>query len=321
MLVLTLLVLAGAVAGISAFALTRKGPRRAPHHSVAAPPEAQALDPSAFAHGSCVAFPPTKGDRKQTVVLDAGHGGLDPGAVGITELGKTVDEASETLPVELDAMTLLRADGFRVVVTRTGNSSVVRLMPADVSGTELTLQGAHDDVAARSLCADAAKGSALVGIYFDAGGTDQNAGIITAYDADRPFSAANLELANLVQTDVLERMNAQGWAIPNDGVETDDTLGSVSGNPSSGGLAAEAAAYGHIMLIGPAMPGYFTTPSQMPGVVTEPLYVTDPFEGSIADSALGQQTIAQGIATAVEQFLPPPPQKTGKKAVTSRPSG
>jgi N-acetylmuramoyl-L-alanine amidase len=203
-------------------------------------------------------------------------------------------------------MALLRADGFRVVVTRTGNSSVIRLTPADVSGTELSLQGAHDDVAARAQCADDAKADVLVGIYFDAGDSDQNAGIVTAYDADRPFSAANSTLADLVQNDILAGMNAQGWAIPNDGVQTDDTLGSVSGDPDSGGLAAEAADYGHIMLIGPSMPGYFSTPSDMPGAVTEPLYITDPFEGSIADSAIGQQVIAHGIAVAIEQFLPPP---------------
>jgi N-acetylmuramoyl-L-alanine amidase len=41
----------------------------------------------------------------------------------------------------------------------------------------------------------------------------------------------------------------------------------------------------------------------MPGAVIEPLYLTDPFEGSIAASAKGQAVIAQGIATAVEQFL------------------
>jgi N-acetylmuramoyl-L-alanine amidase len=60
------------------------------------------------------------------------------------------------------------------------------------------------------------------------------------------------------------------------------------------------------------MPGYFTTPSLMPGVVIEPLYITDPFEGTIADSVKGQQTIAQGIATAVEQYLAPPPSKASK---------
>jgi N-acetylmuramoyl-L-alanine amidase len=41
----------------------------------------------------------------------------------------------------------------------------------------------------------------------------------------------------------------------------------------------------------------------MPGAVIEPLYITDPFEGSIASSANGQLVIGRGIATAVEEFL------------------
>ena len=43
----------------------------------------------------------------------------------------------------------------------------------------------------------------------------------------------------------------------------------------------------------------------MPGAVVEPLYLTDPYEGSIADSPAGQQVIAQGIADAVDQYLHP----------------
>ena len=57
--------------------------------------------------------------------------------------------------------------------------------------------------------------------------------------------------------------------------------------------------------MGPAERGFFTTPSEMPGAVVEPLYLTDPYEGSIADSAAGQQVIAQGIADAVDQYLHP----------------
>ena len=158
----------------------------------------------------------------------------------------------------------------------------------------LTLQGAHDDVAARAQCADDAQADALVGIYYDASSSSSDAGSITAYDAARPFSSSNLKLADLVQRDVLAGMNAQGWGIPDDGVQTDGTLGSLDGNPAGGGLAPEAAAYGHLMELGPAMAGFFTTPSTMPGVIVEPLYVTDPFEGSIADSASGQMTIARG---------------------------
>jgi hypothetical protein len=95
-------------------------------------------------------------------------------------------------------------------------------------------------------------------------------------------------------------MNAQGWAIPDDGVDPDTGLGSDVGRPTEGGLAGAAAAYDHLLLIGPAMSGFFATPSRMPGAVIEPLYLTDPFEGSIAASKHGQQTIARGIATGVE---------------------
>jgi len=254
-----------------------------------------------------VAFGPTAGDRHETVFLDAGHGGIDPGGVGSTQSGKAIYEADVTLPVELDAMALLRAKGFRVVVSRTSDTTVLRLGPTDVANGALSLEGAHDDVVARDVCANEAKASVLVGIYFDAGGSPQNAGSLTAYDADRSFSAANLTLAGDVETDVVAAMNAQGWDIPNDGAVPDTTLGSYVGDPTAGGIAGEAATYGHLLVIGPAMTGYFSTPSEMPGAVIEPLFLTDPFEGTLAASAHGQMVIAQGVAAAIEQFLGRPP--------------
>ena len=152
-----------------------------------------------------------------------------------------------------------------------------------------------------------------MGIYFDAGDSADQAGSLTAYDAARPFAAANLKLAQLVQDNVLYRMDAQDWAIPDDGVQNDVGLGSLPGDPALGGLAARGAAYDHLMLLGPAMAGYFTTPSEMPGAIIEPLYLTDPFEGSIAAGAPGQRVIAEGIAAGVQQFLAAvAPQRTGE---------
>jgi N-acetylmuramoyl-L-alanine amidase len=254
-----------------------------------------AIDPAYFSQGACVAFPPTKGNRNLTVFLDAGHGGLDPGAVGTTQSGQVIHEADETLPVVLDTMTILRHAGFSVVVSRTGSTSVVRLKPGDVSGGALTVKGVHDDVAARDVCADKAHANVLVGVYFNSGASAANAGSITAYDQARPFVADNLRLADLVESDVLAAMNAQGWEIPNAGVQTDEGLGSS--------LTSASQAYGHLLLLGPAKKGYFSTPSTMPGALVEPLFITDPFEATIAASSRGQQVIASGLARAVEKYF------------------
>jgi N-acetylmuramoyl-L-alanine amidase len=264
-----------------------------------APAGGHAVDPAMFEPGSCRTFGPTAGDRHQSVFLDAGHGSIDPGSVGITESGQTVYEATETLAVELDALALLRAAGFTVTVSRTGNSPVARPQPGDVADGLYTVEGDLRDVASRDICADMAKADILVGIYFDAGASALNAGSITGYDADRPFAADNLRLGTLLQNDVLAAMNAQGWDIPDDGVVSDTVLGGPA-------LSDTAADYGHLLLLGPADPGYFSTPSTMPGALIEPLFITDPYEGSLATSALGQQVIAQGLTTAVEQYFGTP---------------
>jgi N-acetylmuramoyl-L-alanine amidase len=187
------------------------------------------------------------------------------------------------------------------------DTTVVRLTPVDMSQGVLSVLGSHDDVVARDVCADLAHADALVGIYMDAGASTRDAGSVTLYDTARPFAAANLRLATLVQTDVMSAMNAQGWQIPNNGALPDSGFGSSVGDPAAGGLAALAAGYDHLLLIGPPLAGYLTAPSTMPGAVVEPLYLTDPFEGSIATSGADQQVIARGIATAVGQFLAPPP--------------
>jgi len=152
-----------------------------------------------------------------------------------------------------------------------------------------------------------AKANVLIGIYFDAGTSPTDAGSITAYDVDRPFSAQNKALATLVQADVLAHLNADGWNIPNDGVVSDVSLG---GPP----LTTTAGSYSHLLLLGPADPGYFSTPSEMPGALIEPLFITDPFEGTIAASTAGHQAIAEGMAQAVEQYLQGPGKVTGTSA-------
>ena len=266
-------------------------PRLAARHSTGVP-----VDPAYFSPGACRRFAPLRGNRSLTVFLDAGHGGPDPGAVGVTSSGRVIVEASETLAVVMDAMALLRGDGFTVVVSRTGAATVARLGPGDTSGHLLTADGVRDDVAARDVCANMAHASVLVGVYYNSGVAGA-AGCITAYDPARPFAAANRRLAGLLQSAVLGAMNRRGWKIPDAGVASDTGLGSA--------VTLADAAYGHLILLGPAKRGYFTTPSLMPGALIEPLFITDPFEASIAAGPRGQQVIATGLARAIEEYFAP----------------
>jgi N-acetylmuramoyl-L-alanine amidase len=41
----------------------------------------------------------------------------------------------------------------------------------------------------------------------------------------------------------------------------------------------------------------------MPGALIEPLFISDPFEGSRTVSPSGQRAIATGVAKSVEQFF------------------
>jgi len=288
--IMAVLVGQGVGASASAVRSTRTSTSR---RDAGRPVEAKFFEP-----GACMKFLPTAGgDRHLTVFVDAGHGGIDPGGVGEDENGNTIYEADETLPVELDTMALLRARGFTVVVSRTRDETVSRPGPADVDGGLFTAQGVHDDVAARDICADRAKANLLLGIYMDAGGSPDNAGAVTGYDAARPFAADNLRFATLVQNDVLAAENAQGWGIPSLGVTQDSELGGPA-------LTTAADDYDHLLLLGPAEPGWFSTPSTMPGALIEPLFITDPFEGTIAETPADQEVIAGGLAHAVEQYFP-----------------
>jgi N-acetylmuramoyl-L-alanine amidase len=269
----------------------------------------RALNTQLFSSSACMAFAPTRGSRGLTVFLDAGHGGIDPGGVGVTDNGTAITEAALNLPIELDTMALLRDQGFRVVVSRTGPTTVLRTTDVDVSNGAFTSIGAHDDVAARAKCANLAGAAVLLGIYLNTGASPTNAGSITAYDAARPFAAANARLAALVQSNALAAMNAHGWDIPNGGAIPDTNLGSRSASVTTA-LGAAAQAYHHLLLLGPAQAGYFDSPSEMPGALIEPLFITDPFEGTIAASATGQHAIADALSQAITQFLAPTPTTT-----------
>ncbi|MGH2443539.1 MAG: N-acetylmuramoyl-L-alanine amidase family protein [Chloroflexota bacterium] len=251
---------------------------------------------SEFVSNACVAYAPTGPDRHTTVFIDAGHGGPDPGASGITLSGTPINEKSLTLAVALDLLPLLRHDGYRVAMSRIADVPVAQLKPGSVSGGGYTVQGEHADIAARVDCANASSAQLLLSIHFNSYSNPSVGGVETLYDSVRPFSSNNLRFATLVQQTVLQALAAKAWNVPDRGV-LDDSAG---GTPA---LTAQGAAYGHLLELGPADPGWFDHPSQMPGALCEPLFLTDPGEGAVAASTEGQQTLAGAFETAINRYF------------------
>ena len=232
------------------------------------------------APGACAAYAPAGHPNGKTVFVDAGHGGVDPGAVAFTAAGSPVLEKDLTLAVATRLAGMLTADGYRVAMARTADTSVAELGADDVVAGALTADAQRRDVAKRIECANAAVAAVLISIHFNSGAGPGIGGTQTYYDPARPFARASRALAKDVQSSLVGALGSNDR-----GVWPDDQL------PSA---AAE---------LGPASRGGAGAASAMPGVVAEPLFMTDPGELAFATDPRGQERIALGLKIGIEAFL------------------
>lgn len=240
--------------------------------------------------GACMSFPPTGASNGKTVFIDPGHGGLDPGVVG-TSGGRPVLEKDATLAVGIALASQLRDGGYRVVMARTEDTTVVKLSNSDSYQGSLTGGAVHRDLTARASCANAAGASALVSIHFDGFADPSAAGTETFYDPVRPFSTDNKRLALDLQSALVGALGTSDR-----GVWTDDQVNAPT-------LTTSGGQYGHLIELGPAMSGWVDDPSRMPGALVEPLFITHPQEARIAFDPAGQQRIAAALAAGLQKYF------------------
>jgi N-acetylmuramoyl-L-alanine amidase len=134
----------------------------------------------------------------------------------------------------------------------------------------------------------------LVSIHFDGYSDPSVGGTETFYDAARPFAAANRLLATDLQAALVARLGAADR-----GVWTDDQLAAPT-------LTGSGQSYNHLIELGPLSQGWVDNPSQMPGALVEPLFVTNPAEALIASDPSGQQKIAEALESGVLKFITAP---------------
>ena len=240
--------------------------------------------------GACMSFQPKADGSGKTVFIDPGHGGLDPGVVGMVGQQQVLEkDVARAVGVRLAS--LLQGDSNRIVMSRTQDTSVTRLAPGDSVTGAMTASAVHRDLVTRAACANAAAASVLVSIHFDAFDDTAVGGTETFYDAQRAFAAENKRLAADLQNALVS-----GLGFTDRGVWTDDQLAAPT-------LTASGSLYGHLIELGPPSAGYVDSPSQMPGALVEPLFLTNVAEARIASSASGQQRIAAALEVGLQKYL------------------
>jgi len=249
-----------------------------------------------FARGTCVAFPPLDGEARATVFLDAGHGGPDPGALGRTSSGRYVHEKVLTLAIVKATTAKLRAAGYKVVVSRWTDTSMLVLQKGDLNGRLFSPAGAHRDLLARVACANDAKADVLLSVHLNAFGDPREGGSMTLYDPSRSFTAKNRALGDIVHGRIRAAYKNAVLKIVDRFVISDTSFG-------GGALTKEGAEYGHDTIIGPRWRNYVPEASAMPGIILEPLFITRPAEADVASSPQGQALLADAITAGVEQWF------------------
>jgi N-acetylmuramoyl-L-alanine amidase len=251
-------------------------------------PDPVAVDPAVFPPGGCLRLPPSGPGPAATVALDAGHGGPDPGSEGTVD-GTVHRESELTLAVARAAAERLRARGTTVVLTRSTDALGTPLARGAVRDGALTTDASQLDLLGRVRCANLARADALVSVHFNSFADAEVAGTETLYEPERPFAAQNRALAQSLQTAVRSRLTAAGHTPLDRGI-ADDSSGAEAGG-------------GHLVLLGPRIPGYIDEPSAMPGALVEPLFLTNPGDlAAIADPA-GTDALGEAVATGVTEFL------------------
>jgi N-acetylmuramoyl-L-alanine amidase len=181
-------------------------------------------------------------------------------------------------------------------MSRVGDSTVASFGAANLHQGLLSPGAAQREIEARNLCANAAHADVLVGLHMNSFIDPSASGAETIYCPGRPFAVRNRRLADLIQRATVAAMRRSGMATVDRGVLPDRDAGGAPFTP-------QTANYHHLIQLGPAEPPWLPYPSQMPGVVVEPAFLSNPGEASFVLSARGQEVLARAVVEALYSYF------------------
>jgi N-acetylmuramoyl-L-alanine amidase len=223
---------------------------------------------------------PSSGGRAiNKVVLDAGHGGVDPGAIGPTGL----KEKDVTLGIVKAVQAQLTAQNLDVVLTRENDDFVSleeRTARANASRADLFV----------SVHCNAAENRTKRGLetYVLDTAIDDMAGRLAARE-NATSPGANAELASILATMRMADQAQRSTHFAN--LVQKSVLASIKpayANAQDGGVHSA----GFFVLVG----------ARMPAALVEATYISNPDETALLADAAYQKRIATGIANAIVAF-------------------
>ncbi len=226
------------------------------------------------------------------VAIEAGHGGPNWfGAVGYDADGNRLIEKDLALDTALRLDELLREAGFETLVVRDGDFTLTPFASADYRPNMIAETQARVDLA------NAAQADVLVSIHFNGAVYSSLRGTETYYNPDRSFGAESYALAMFVQGELLGALAGLDHEVNDRGVRNDAEVG---GDPDNA----------HSYLLG-TNDGF--SPSLMPGIISELLFLSNPEDAARAAEAETRQGLAEALRDGIaayfawlSQRVPPP---------------
>jgi N-acetylmuramoyl-L-alanine amidase len=220
------------------------------------------------------------------ITLDPGHGGPEVGASYRFADGVVLQEKALNLRVTIRLRDLLSQAGHVVTLTRT-TDALVNADGRDVNGDGRV--SLADDLQARVDTANRAGSDLFVAIHFNGSSDASMRGTYTFWNADRPFAERSRTLAQDVQTNLLAALRAAGYTSLDRGARTDAWL-LGSGNA--------------LFVLGPQS-GPIARPSQMPAIIAEPLFLTNPHDAAALRDDKIVDAVAQGLFDGIRAYAAP----------------
>ncbi len=242
-------------------------------------------------------------DAEHLVCIDAGHGGWDTGRTReANSRAPAIEESDINLGMAWMLKERLEQEGIAVVMTRP-TGLAVNVFNEDVNGDGRTLQdsepdGLRDELQARINICNEAGADLLISLHLNGfdDATARGYEVLYTRAPFRPFGDRSADFANFVYREINAAYADVGFDTTPRGAFPDDELDAVT---HDGGVER------HLVILGPEVKNadYTIEPSQMPGIVIEPVFVTNDDDAAFIARPENQHLLVDAYADGILQYF------------------